>query len=189
MIVHGGDIAGAGLQQDSRTVLSCLSPKEQAGAEHAWQQSQRRSGQPVCLKSMAGYTVSGREFCMPTGERIMATYTCNMAVNATRAHCDAPLDNSDLTKADGGSVQVSRCTHGHGQTESPLCCGEDMRCEMKLALCRRGGSPTQSRAQGVERSEMRDAPLTRADFCGRFNRAANDCMRVSRWCTHPNEVQ
>jgi hypothetical protein len=63
----------------------------------------------------------------------MATYTCdkcNMAVNATCAHCDAPLTNDSLTKADGGQVQISQCPNGHGKIKSPLCCGQDMACSI-----------------------------------------------------------
>ena len=63
----------------------------------------------------------------------MATYTCdkcNMAVNATCAHCDKPLINDDLTKADGSKVQVSKCPDGHGKIKSPLCCGQDMTCSI-----------------------------------------------------------
>jgi len=63
----------------------------------------------------------------------MATYTCdkcNMAVNATCGHCDAPLENNELTKADGSTVQVSTCPNGHGKIKSPLCCGADMSCSL-----------------------------------------------------------
>ncbi|MCB8962337.1 MAG: hypothetical protein H6651_18645 [Ardenticatenales bacterium] len=63
----------------------------------------------------------------------MATYTCSvcgMAVNATCAHCDAPLVNKVLTRDDGSTVQVSECPNGHGKIKSPLCCGQDMSCEM-----------------------------------------------------------
>jgi hypothetical protein len=63
----------------------------------------------------------------------MATYTCdkcNMAVNATCAHCDAPLENHTLTKPDGSTVQVSQCPNDHGKIKSPLCCGQDMSCSI-----------------------------------------------------------
>jgi hypothetical protein len=70
----------------------------------------------------------------PTTWRLkMATYTCskcNMAVNASCAHCDAPLENAELTKADGSTVQVSQCPNGHGKIKSPLCCGQDMSCAL-----------------------------------------------------------
>jgi len=63
----------------------------------------------------------------------MATYTCdkcNMAVNATCGHCDAPLENDDLTLPDGNTVQISKCPNGHGKIKSPLCCGQDMACSL-----------------------------------------------------------
>lgn len=82
---------------------------------------------------------------MPTGEgnplqltidpseSTMATYKCDkcdMAVNATCAHCDAPLDNDNLTLPDGRVVQISKCPNGHGKIKSPLCCGQDMSCSI-----------------------------------------------------------
>ena len=63
----------------------------------------------------------------------MAMYKCdkcNMAVNATCAHCDKPLVNDELTKDDGSKVQVSKCPEGHGKIKSPLCCGQDMACSI-----------------------------------------------------------
>jgi len=63
----------------------------------------------------------------------MATYTCSkcgMGVNASCASCDAPLANDSLTKADGTSVQVSKCPNGHGKIKSPMCCGQDMSCSV-----------------------------------------------------------
>jgi hypothetical protein len=64
-------------------------------------------------------------------ENHMATYTCdkcNMSVNATCGHCDAPLENDDLSLPDGRVVQISKCPNGHGKIKSPLCCGQDMSC-------------------------------------------------------------
>ena len=61
----------------------------------------------------------------------MATYTCdtcNMSVNATCGHCDAPLQNDDLSLSDGQEVQISKCPNGHGKIKSTLCCGADMSC-------------------------------------------------------------
>ena len=63
----------------------------------------------------------------------MATYKCDkcdMAVNASCAHCDKPLVNDELTKPDGTKVQVSKCPDGHGKIKSPLCCGQDMSCSI-----------------------------------------------------------
>ena len=49
----------------------------------------------------------------------MATYTCdkcNMSVNATCGHCDAPLQNDDLSLPNGQVVQISKCPNGHGSS-------------------------------------------------------------------------
>jgi hypothetical protein len=67
------------------------------------------------------------------GENLMATYSCpkcDMSVNATCGKCDAPLVNDSLTKADGTSVQVSKCPNDHGKIKSPMCCGQDMSCSL-----------------------------------------------------------
>ena len=61
----------------------------------------------------------------------MATYTCDkcdISVNATCGHCDASLQNDDLSLPDGKVVQISKCPNGHGKIKSPVCCGEDMSC-------------------------------------------------------------
>ena len=61
----------------------------------------------------------------------MATYECpkcGMAVNATCAKCDAPLENDTLKLDDGTEVQISKCPNGHGKIKSPMCCGQDMSC-------------------------------------------------------------
>ena len=63
----------------------------------------------------------------------MATYTCpkcDMAVNASCAHCDTPLENHTLTRPDSSTVQVSQCPNDHGKIKSPLCCGQDMSCSL-----------------------------------------------------------
>jgi hypothetical protein len=63
----------------------------------------------------------------------MATYECEkcgMAVNATCAKCDAPLENNTLTLDGGIEVQISECPNGHGKIKSPLCCGQDMSCKL-----------------------------------------------------------
>ena len=51
-----------------------------------------------------------------------------MAVNATCAKCDSPLENDMLTIDDGTQVQISKCPNEHGKIKSPLCCGQDMTC-------------------------------------------------------------
>lgn len=64
----------------------------------------------------------------------MATYECSkcgMAVNASCAKCDAPLENGSLKLEDGSDVQISECPNGHGKIKSPLCCGQDMTCTVK----------------------------------------------------------
>jgi len=64
----------------------------------------------------------------------MSTYACGkcgMSVNATCGKCDAALINDFLDVGDGKSVQISRCPNGHGKIKSPLCCGNDMTCNIK----------------------------------------------------------
>ena len=61
----------------------------------------------------------------------MATYECEkcgMAVNAECAKCNTPLVNDLLALDDGGEVQISKCSNGHGKIKSPMCCGVDMAC-------------------------------------------------------------
>lgn len=63
----------------------------------------------------------------------MATYTsniCDMAVNASCAKCDVPLENGILTLEDGSDVQISKCPSCEGKIKSPLCCGQDMTCSV-----------------------------------------------------------
>jgi hypothetical protein len=48
----------------------------------------------------------------------------------TCGQCGAELVNAELTKDDGSKVQVSKCPNGHGKVKSPLCCGQDMSCEI-----------------------------------------------------------
>ena len=64
----------------------------------------------------------------------MAFYTCDvcgMSVGTmTCGECGAELVNDNINKADGSSVQVSKCPNGHGKVKSPMCCGEDMSCDI-----------------------------------------------------------
>ena len=63
----------------------------------------------------------------------MATYTCGkcgMSVNMTCAKCDAELVHDTITTAAGATVAVSKCPDGHGKIKSPMCCAEDMSCEI-----------------------------------------------------------
>ena len=64
-------------------------------------------------------------------EKFMATYECSecgMAVNATCAHCDAPLVDDIHSLDDGTEVQISKCPNEHGKIKSPSCCGQEMTC-------------------------------------------------------------
>ena len=53
-----------------------------------------------------------------------------MAVNATCAKCDVPLENDMLTIDNGTQVQISKYPNEHGKIKSPLCCGQDMTCNV-----------------------------------------------------------
>jgi len=53
-----------------------------------------------------------------------------MTVKAQCGKCDLPLENAHLTLDDGRQVQISRCPSCEGKIKSPLCCGQDMSCEM-----------------------------------------------------------
>ncbi len=62
----------------------------------------------------------------------MAVYTCEqcgMSVGSiTCGTCNSELVHEPFTKADGGTVLVSKCPEGHGMIKSPMCCGQDMTC-------------------------------------------------------------
>jgi hypothetical protein len=63
----------------------------------------------------------------------MATYTCQvcgMSVNMTCAKCGNELVHDTITKADGSAVAVSKCPEGDGMIKSPLCCAQDMTCNV-----------------------------------------------------------
>jgi len=63
----------------------------------------------------------------------MATYeckSCGMAVNATCAKCDKPLEHDTLVLDDGSSVDISICRSCQGKIKSPQCCGVDMNCKV-----------------------------------------------------------
>ena len=63
----------------------------------------------------------------------MAIYECNkcgMSVKTSCAKCNEDLID-DVLKIDNGSeVQNSKCPNNHGKIKSPLCCGEDMSCNI-----------------------------------------------------------
>ena len=49
----------------------------------------------------------------------MATYTCdtcNMSVNATCGHCDAPLQNDNLSLSNGQEEQISKIPKVSGRS-------------------------------------------------------------------------
>jgi len=63
----------------------------------------------------------------------MNTYECNkcgMSVKAQCGKCNVPLVNDILTKGDGTQVQISKCPSCEGKIKSPMCCGQDMSCEI-----------------------------------------------------------
>tara|TARA_B100001013_G_C24575765_1_gene428505 strand:- start:32 stop:190 length:159 start_codon:yes stop_codon:yes gene_type:complete len=51
-----------------------------------------------------------------------------MSVNATCGKCDAELVHSTLEE--DPKVQISKCPNDHGKIKSPICCGEDMKCNI-----------------------------------------------------------
>jgi DNA-directed RNA polymerase subunit RPC12/RpoP len=56
---------------------------------------------------------------------------CGMSVGTmTCGECGAELVNDSLNKDDGSSVQISKCPNGHGKVKSPMCCGQDMACQV-----------------------------------------------------------
>lgn len=52
---------------------------------------------------------------------------CDMTIKAlVCAKCNAELVSEQITKKDGGQVQVATCPNGCGKIKSPQCCGHDM---------------------------------------------------------------
>lgn len=63
----------------------------------------------------------------------MATYTCEQcgtSVSVTCARCGADLVDDTITNDAGDTIQVSKCPNGHGMIKSPMCCAQDMACEV-----------------------------------------------------------
>jgi hypothetical protein len=68
----------------------------------------------------------------------MATYKCNecgMSVNTSCGECNKPLIDGYLDLDDGSKVQISQCkqvdcSNFDGKIKSPLCCGNDMTCQL-----------------------------------------------------------
>ena len=63
----------------------------------------------------------------------MAAYKCEkcgMSVGSmTCGKCGKELVH-DTIDAGGAQVAVSQCPEGHGKVKSPMCCGNDMACEV-----------------------------------------------------------
>lgn len=53
-----------------------------------------------------------------------------MSVNITCAKCENELVHDSISKEGGVKVHVSKCPEGHGKVKSPMCCGQDMTCEV-----------------------------------------------------------
>jgi hypothetical protein len=63
----------------------------------------------------------------------MATYTCSkcgMSVDMQCGKCGEELVLDTVKKPDGTTVKVSKCPEGHGMIKSPMCCAQDMTCEI-----------------------------------------------------------
>ena len=63
----------------------------------------------------------------------MAIYECNkcgMSVKTSCYKCDEDLIDDVLKLDNGSEVQISKCPNNHGKIKSPLCCGEDMSCNL-----------------------------------------------------------
>ena len=64
----------------------------------------------------------------------MAAYTCDecgMSVGVmTCGTCDVELVHDTIVKGDGSSVHVCACPECAGKIKSPMCCGQDMECEI-----------------------------------------------------------
>ena len=63
----------------------------------------------------------------------MAIYECNkcgIPVKTSCTICDKDLIYDVLKLDNGSEVQISKCPNNHGKIKSPLCCGEDMSCNL-----------------------------------------------------------
>ncbi len=63
----------------------------------------------------------------------MATYTCSkcgMSVDMQCGKCGEELEMDSVKKPDGTPVNVAKCPEGHGMIKSPMCCGQDMTCDI-----------------------------------------------------------
>ena len=56
---------------------------------------------------------------------------CGMGVTGMKcAKCGKDLIHEHIAKDDGTTVGVSKCPDGCGMIKSPICCGEDMSCNI-----------------------------------------------------------
>ena len=66
--------------------------------------------------------------------REMATYMCEqcgMSIGTmTCGDCGAELVHDTVQTKDGNSVHVAKCPEEHGMVKSPMCCGQDMECDI-----------------------------------------------------------
>tara|TARA_X000001036_G_scaffold426274_1_gene453480 strand:- start:219 stop:395 length:177 start_codon:yes stop_codon:yes gene_type:complete len=58
-----------------------------------------------------------------------------MSVKTSCGECDAPLEDGLLDVGDGKQVRISQCKQANcsnydGKIKSPLCCGNDMTCQL-----------------------------------------------------------
>jgi hypothetical protein len=63
----------------------------------------------------------------------MATYTCQkcgMSVDMQCGKCGEELEMDSVKKPDGTKVNVAKCPEGHGMIKSPMCCGQEMTCDI-----------------------------------------------------------
>ena len=55
---------------------------------------------------------------------------CGMGVTGLKCvKCGAELEHGTIDK-NGVAIHVSKCPNGHGMIKSPMCCGQDMTCEI-----------------------------------------------------------
>ena len=56
---------------------------------------------------------------------------CGMGVTGMKCtKCGKDLIHDHIAKDDGTTVGVSKCPDGCGMIKSPICCGEDMSCNI-----------------------------------------------------------
>jgi hypothetical protein len=53
-----------------------------------------------------------------------------MSVDMQCGKCGEELEMDTIKKPDGTPVNVAKCPEGHGMIKSPMCCGQDMTCNI-----------------------------------------------------------